>query len=393
MRVLNHMRHRVRDESGAVLVWVGVMIVVLLGFAAFAVDLGQAYAVKRQLSVVADGAALAGAQEAGLKYKSLGGCSSSLTNAAVGAAQANYAASVPQGGPESLPASAVDVTCDESSENAVTGEVTVSGEVDTTFGQVLGVATMNPGAAATADVFGARQLGGLRPFTVCLEDARDAAANGATHQSAYHKQNSAPEGADPCNPSGSPGNWGYATFGLGTDDPTLLCLIEEGYGPECGGSEGGVDVGAPEDPEPSDGYAGNSIQGNPNTETADVRALNSLLGQTILLPVSGDWTDGSGRNAEYLGMGAIAVEFCGWGMPKNNDQVLDDTEPHKTADCWDPALYAASTANWPTQQDIPSLVIQWRYVGEWVTSSVGQDPASGCELGDATCIPALRLIQ
>jgi len=399
MRVLTDRLSRVNDDSGVVLIWVAAGLVALLGFAAFAVDLGHAYAVKRQLSVVADGAALAGAQEAGLQYKTLGGCNSALQGAAVGAAQANYAANVPHGGPDALPSGAVTVTCPDAN-GGVTVEVTLdesSGvSVDTTFGQVLGVATMHPGAAAAADVYGARELAGMRPFTVCLSDADDAAANGGTHQSVYKNQNSDPDGS--CNPTGAPGNWGYATFGLGNSDKTVVCLVKNGYpGYDDGDCKqlpndlGGVDVGAPDDPEPSDGYTGNSIQGNPNTESADVQALNSIVGETILLPVAGDstWT-GNGNNATYGGMGAIAVEFCGWAMPKDPTDMGAKNTSHS---CWDQGVYDADAATWLSNQDVPSLVIQWRYTGEWVTSSIGQSPEGGCALGDATCIPALRLVE
>ncbi len=51
-----------RDE-GAVLVWVALMMVVLIGFAAFVIDIGALYAEKRQLQNGADAAASAVAQD------------------------------------------------------------------------------------------------------------------------------------------------------------------------------------------------------------------------------------------------------------------------------------------------------------------------------------------
>ena len=68
----DHVRQRrlaVSSDDGAVLVWVALMSVWLIGFAALAVDLGYAYAVQRQLSFTADASALAGAQEAGRNFK------------------------------------------------------------------------------------------------------------------------------------------------------------------------------------------------------------------------------------------------------------------------------------------------------------------------------------
>ncbi len=51
-----------RDESGAVLVFVAVSLLVLLGMLALTVDLGRAIAIKRDMVNAADAAALAGAQ-------------------------------------------------------------------------------------------------------------------------------------------------------------------------------------------------------------------------------------------------------------------------------------------------------------------------------------------
>ena len=53
------------SESGAVAVMVALWAVILIGMAAIAVDLGNAYAVKRKLSVAADAAALASARDVG----------------------------------------------------------------------------------------------------------------------------------------------------------------------------------------------------------------------------------------------------------------------------------------------------------------------------------------
>ncbi len=47
-----------RDDEGAIAIIVALLSLVLIGMAAFAVDFGNAYAVKRQLSVSADASAL-----------------------------------------------------------------------------------------------------------------------------------------------------------------------------------------------------------------------------------------------------------------------------------------------------------------------------------------------
>ena len=50
-------------ERGAVLVWFALLLPVLLAFAAFVVDVGQAFMLKRHLQASADAAALAAAQD------------------------------------------------------------------------------------------------------------------------------------------------------------------------------------------------------------------------------------------------------------------------------------------------------------------------------------------
>ena len=54
---------RLREEDGATAVLAGLMIVMLLGFGAFAIDVGAIYQEKRELQNGADGAAMAAAQE------------------------------------------------------------------------------------------------------------------------------------------------------------------------------------------------------------------------------------------------------------------------------------------------------------------------------------------
>lgn len=61
----------VKDDRGAVAVIVAILIVVLFGFAALALDISNAMIARNELQNVADGAALAGAREIGLIYKAL----------------------------------------------------------------------------------------------------------------------------------------------------------------------------------------------------------------------------------------------------------------------------------------------------------------------------------
>lgn len=180
-----HRRHAEyrADDSGAVLVWVALLTIVLLGVGALAVDLGYAYSVKRQLSSTADSASLAGAQEAGLKFSApgVGGCGPTLDGLIVAAVNANHAANSPAG---STGNPTTTIVCTDPDGNVATGtdasSITVKVEetssLGTWFGRVLGSESLAPAATATARVFGSTYLSGLRPFLVCLQDAQDARA-------------------------------------------------------------------------------------------------------------------------------------------------------------------------------------------------------------------------
>jgi hypothetical protein len=195
-----------------------------------------------------------------------------------------------------------------------------------------------------------------------------------------------------CNPTGAPGNWGYASFGLGTSQPVLQCLIEYGYGgdPRCLGDAIGTNLGYddtdPATPEvTAPGNTGNSIQSNPDF----VRMLTDLVDTTILLPVAGTW-DQQGNNATYAAKGGAAVQVCGFSFPRNNNDPTPS--PLLAGSCWDNTLYNTAAAS--GHLDGVSLVLQWRYVREYTGVYRGQStsPTDMCELGGATCIPTVRLI-
>lgn len=561
-------------DSGAILLWMALMMIVLLAMAAFAVDLGMAYAVKRQLSSTADATALAGAQEGAMKYEATGGCpggtpTQALSDAVNAAVQKTHEANAPWG---STGVPTPTITC---SSDEITVKVNEASNLGTFFARVLGITSLAPAATATANVFGADIQGGLRPFTVCVDDAVaadaevDLGGSPTTRDTAYVSHNSATpttedlgsgtwtttneitfsakhdlhvgdwieivdnsDGAysgyyyvrsapsdyavtvsesidysgvgtvklpapatarpvdaykitegivgdgdsgwaknddeitepsngladgqtvrvvvtsgaapavsalydvlavagntftleDPSSPgdpfditangqvdvyewnpaAGSPpsacaagataaaGNWGYARFDLGGDQPTLKCLVEDGYGggDDCDdGSPTGVELGDvdPTTPEVrSDGNTGNSIQDTGNW--TDI--LDSIVDEVILLPVAQVWSE-NGSNAKYTAKGGIAVRFCGYMIPKNNNNPKPEKAITRGLSCWDEAVYDNAVANWAPDT---SLYIQWRYENEWVSSYIGQSDASAdkCAFGDATCIPVLRLIE
>lgn len=61
--MLSHCGQFYRDSSGAVLIYTGLIVAILLGFGGLAVDAGMWYATKRSVQAAADAAAIAGALE------------------------------------------------------------------------------------------------------------------------------------------------------------------------------------------------------------------------------------------------------------------------------------------------------------------------------------------
>jgi Flp pilus assembly protein TadG len=139
------LRDRIRHETGQVLVFTLVFMVVLVGMVGFAVDVGHAYLVQRQLQSGVDAAALAGAQELPDQ--------AAVTNAAT------------QYGPDSKnpptandnSSTTVEMRCVKSAPgcsatfntfNAV--KVTSTSDVKTFFARVLGIDSLKVTATATA---------------------------------------------------------------------------------------------------------------------------------------------------------------------------------------------------------------------------------------------------
>lgn len=559
-----------RSEHGAIMVWFALIIVVLLAIGALAIDLGYAYTVKRQLATAADAAALAGAQEAGRKFKEVGGCGDALDSLVAAQVNATYTANSPQGS-DGNPTTTV--SCFDKDGNATTStdaasvqvKVDDSSTLQTWFARLLGVSTMNPAASATARVFGANNLGGLRPFVVCMADAhlaRVASDSGLdqTFLSYYAHPNSnatptglasiefdrpwdattdrittnknnvvndgeyvymevtgadAPTGyyyttrdtkttfhvsktwhgattaintpgtvdifrmpapvgggssnwgingivnapahglvngdyvrvsvlsaggaadgyyyvtdastdtfklvtddgssatptsavtinvyklpsagvtAGDCNPTTTAANWGYSAFDYpGANDPQLECLIEYGYGggKNCPDSDPpGVYLGEETNGVPASGDNGNNFQANKGGPL-----LDDLLGQVILLPVGTAWSEAGGGGAKYSGRGAVAVTFCGYIFPKVHQPDLDHSPHNFDPTCGDEAQYQEAVAKYPDKFSNTSLVIQWRYEDNWVTSYIGQsneDPADLCRLDGDSCVASLQLLK
>lgn len=133
-------RRFLRDQRGAVAIWVGISLTVFIGCAGMAVDTARGYMLKSRLSQALDAAALAGA-------KSLG--------------SDNVESDINMFFNANFPAEQLDAVLDgphvKLDSNSNTVEVNARATIDSTLMSVLGFSTITVGASATA----VRGLNGL----------------------------------------------------------------------------------------------------------------------------------------------------------------------------------------------------------------------------------------
>lgn len=353
-------RNRIKavgNDDGAVAILVAVLSLVLFGMAAFAVDLGYAYSVKRQLSVTADASALAGARAAGQQFSTdrlagVGCDPASLTPVATAAATELHNENGPKGS-DGDPA--VAVSCQP--DNSILVEVQNSSTLDTFFGAILGVDSLNPGTAAVARVSGSPGYAGLRPYAVCETEIAGLTA-GDTYQSLYGGGQAQED--QPCQFTPS-GNWGLVDFDDGSN-PTNDIANWTAFG-----YDGTVTIPDAE------------MSGDPgaNFNSISIKtALASIVDQTVLLPVASTWQTDGGNNANFAAVGVVSATIC--GAQVGNWQA--------TGACWDQSQ--ADT----TELKPNDLILQWQFQ-EYATSYSSSGTGTECDLVSANCVPTVRLWQ
>lgn len=352
MRILNRLR---RDEEGAVLVWVVIMMVALLGMGAIAIDAGYGFAVKRETSTAADASALAGAHAAAQKYTG-NGCAGVVSEAESVANDMVDANDLP-GEPTSNPAA----TCDSTH---ITVSMDAKTVVPTFLGPIIGTDSMAPHSSATAEVVGT--YGGLRPLSICGNDAGFSSGipGPGVHQTVYPKSSSI---ADQGTCGGASGNFGPVRFPDGNGStPDLARWIRDGY---TGADPLSI-------PGPIDGNTGAGFNQQVTGELDKLIADNTI----ILLPVYSGWSDagGNGNNAKVDSVGVVSVRLCGYATSHKASDV------GMTNDCWDQAKFLDPAQ---TPQDNPKFVFQWEYV-DYVAPYV-----SGGTCPISICTPAVRLVK
>ena len=86
---MNFQLNQIRNERGAVAIYVALTMVVFLGIAALAIDVGYTRVARTELQRAADAAALAGARQMGQNYHETIAPSTNVTTMAQGTASQN----------------------------------------------------------------------------------------------------------------------------------------------------------------------------------------------------------------------------------------------------------------------------------------------------------------
>ncbi|MBC7760585.1 MAG: hypothetical protein H7201_02055 [Candidatus Saccharibacteria bacterium] len=270
---------RLRREDGAVAVIVATAMVVLLGAAAFTVDMGAIYSERAQLQNGADASALAIAQNC-----AAGTCGNMQTTAQ-NLANLNSNDQSSNVSVASPAANSVRVTT--STRNAKTGAATLP----LTFAPILGKTSKSVSAAATAawgnPATGPSDLG--LAFAPCIFQLNGAIqvigiAGGSVNLCAS------------VSPSGKvlPGGFNWLA------DPTATCSSQASTLTGATGGSTGVSI-----------------------SSACSAKISAMAGQVVLLPVYSD-ASGTGSGAHYVISGWAAFKVLGWNFVGSGGTSLNN---------------------------------------------------------------------
>ena len=166
------MQRLMRDESGAVLVYVAFLLVVLIGMGAIAVDAGALYQEHRELQNGADAAALAVAED----------CASGDTITACGGIYGNWdtTAELYADSNAEDDTSEVEVTVDWAAQRVTADAITMQGtnppgQLTVWFARVFGIQTGN-GQASAEVIWGHPQMGSLNTLPITISECEYDAA-------------------------------------------------------------------------------------------------------------------------------------------------------------------------------------------------------------------------
>ncbi len=365
MRVLLLSRRQqpARRDEGAVAVFVAILMPVLMIMAAFALDIGNAYANGRQLSVSVDAATLAAAGKVGSAIPYGQACTSTVLTSigatGIATAEANAVNTANNKAGTSEPVDSVTVRC--ASANSVEVSVSNSRVVKTALAGIIGIDEIRPNSSAVARYQRYPTAGGLRPWAVC--ETTVVAAQGAPNITFAtwldNKQFGGKCLAD------ATGNWGGVDFDGGNNAAgDLAYWTQYGY-PRPGDPV----VTIPNPVLPADPGVSNS--------NALKTAFASLVNQVVYFPsVTG--ITGNGNNATFNAVGVVTAKVCGI---RYGNQVYNTGST-----CWDPALAATVVDN--KGKLIDHIQFRWvNYTGSYTSGS----NAPACDFTNRNCVGATLL--
>jgi Flp pilus assembly protein TadG len=304
------------EDSGAVAVLVALLLTVMMVLGAFALDIGNAYAQGRQISVAMDAAALSAAAKVGQAMPLNTACTSQVLSSigaqAIAQAEADAINTKNRKNGLAEPVQSVEVSCQDGG-SAVQITVGNSRGVPTALAGVIGVDTVRPANDASARYVKRSVAGGLRPWAVCTTTLTQAQANpGTTYWTALGNWNTK-DSVGICG-SSAPGNWGSVDFDDGGNSAgDLADWTRNGY-------PGPVDI-----PDPA-------LPADPGTSNSSALrdAFRSLVNQVVLFPAV-DGISGSGQNAVFDAVGIGTVKVCGVVY---QNSVYTTTLAGTPSDCW-----------------------------------------------------------
>jgi hypothetical protein len=393
IRLVSSRLSATRDD-GAIAIIVAICAVFLIGLSAFAVDFGNAFAVKRQLSVSADASAIAAARAVSAAVPPGKACDAAALQP-VAQNAANLANSQNDSSGEST-VSSVTVTCDS---NGVTVKVDNQRQLQPIFGGLFGATRYEPAGTASAQLYVPGVAYGMRPIAACMATVianyrPTATPPAATPFLVYVSKASAVCGTT------TPGAWGFTNFLDQGAYGTFNSSTAQAYYPDetcAGGSpSSGADAGC-QAAWTRDGYGGpvyfpNQALGGDtglagNTGLANSSSWKSgfdgLVDQIILLPVADRYNDQPGVDRLDV-TGVLALRVCSVSRGGTVTQGVSSECSASRVPTLDPDL-----TSWTTLKNNEAAI--WGIPVDYVTSGVS-DPRANC-FGRATCDFGVRAVR
>jgi len=406
-------------ERGAVTILVLALLLAFVGLAAYAADIGLAYAEKRQQSIAADAAALAAARAVNDALPPGTACDSVAleANGDVQAAASTLNSANDLDGRSTV--SSLQVNCTPTGTRGVEVTVRNSEPVPATLlnSPLLGVGSLQPPGGASALVFpaDAGSLTELRPGVAC----RTTLANAITAGEPLLIEVNRTTGA--CDSAAGAEKWGYANF---LDQGQFGGLSSPGseafFNDPCAGgnvSRGGDAVC--QNPWLRDGYQGpfhfpipssgasTGLRGDSGPADGSVNLeLTNLVGQEVLLPVANEFAAGPGDEGRLDVTGVMSAVVCAVHLADgagDRSTAAPPCGPYPTPRS--PGANALPTITAPNQpagyftdrwveaDSNPDEALVWVVPSQFVTSGAPLEPTGSCAVGDASCDFGVRAVQ